>query len=748
MSDFFETAQAALSVGLISFIVVALLFLIMLARMYRKAKQGEALVKTGVGGTKVSFNGMIVFPVIHRLEVMDISLKTITIERMGKDGLVCKDNMRADIKVAFFVKVNSIEGDVKRVAQSVGCERASDEEALRQLFEAKFSEALKNVGKQLDFVDLYNKREEFRIEIVKNIGTDLNGYVLDDAAIDYLEQTKLEALDPENILDSEGIKKIIDITSKQNIAANLIKRDQEKVITQQDVEAKEAILELNKQLAETEERQKREVANIKAREEAETAKVKEEERKKSETARIATEEEIQIAEQNKERQVIVAEKNKERTAAIEHEKVEKDRLLEVTERERIVSLAQIEKEKAIEEEQKNIQEVIRERVSIEKTVVEEQEKIKDTEAFAQAEREKSVAIKKAEEKAEEELVQAIKAAEAKKQAAEHIAKQKLIDAEADQASAAQRAEAIKILAEAEAAKQAAVGMSEAQVMEAKAAAKEKQGEAEAAIIEAKVMAEAKGIEARAEAEAKGIEATSQAQATADLEIGQSAASVERQKGIAKAEVIEAQSVAEAKGIEAKASAIEQQGLAEAKVMHEKLSSEAKGITEKAEAMKQLDGVGKEHEEFKLQLEKEKEIELAQIGVQKDIAAAQAQVLSSALQSANIDIVGGQQEFFDKIISSITQAKSLDKLVTNSEVITDIKEHFLDTTEGKGIIEKVKNIIQQVGLDTADVKNLTISALLYKLMNETENEDQKGFLHQLLDTVKKAGLSDSTVEKFL
>ena len=52
-------------------------------------------------------------------------------------------------------------------------------------------------------------------------------------------------------------------------------------------------LELDKQLAEKEEQQKREIANIKSREEAETLKVAEEERLKSETARIATEEKLQ-----------------------------------------------------------------------------------------------------------------------------------------------------------------------------------------------------------------------------------------------------------------------------------------------------------------------------------------------------------------------------------------------------------------------------------------------------------------------
>ena len=117
----------------------------------------------------------------------------------------------------------------------------------------------------------------------------MNGYILDDCAIDYLEQTELQFLSPDNILDSEGIKKITELTAQQNMNANLIRREEEKVIKKQNVEAREAILELERQLAEKEERQRREIENIKAREEAEIAKVREEERLKAESVRIEAE---------------------------------------------------------------------------------------------------------------------------------------------------------------------------------------------------------------------------------------------------------------------------------------------------------------------------------------------------------------------------------------------------------------------------------------------------------------------------
>ncbi|PCI97686.1 MAG: flotillin [Flavobacteriales bacterium] len=691
-------------------VVVFIGIIAMIAKWYRKAAQGQALVKTGIGGTKVSFNGIMIVPVLHRMEVMDISLKTILIERNGSDGLVCRDNMRADIKVAFFVRVNKTDDDVIQVAQSVGCVRASDKEALTNLFDSKFSEALKTVGKKFDFVDLYNKRDSFREEIINIIGTDLNGYILDDAAIDYLEQTPLNQLDEYNILDAEGIKKIIDITSREKIASNQIERNKQKTIRKQDVEAREAILELDKQLAEKEEQQKREVANIKSREEADIAKVAQEERLKSEKARIITEEEVQIAEQNKDREVIVAAKNKERTAAVETEKVEKDRLLEVTERERVVTLAQIEKEKAIEEEKKNIQEVIRDRVAIEKTVVVEEESIKDTKAQAQADREKLVAITKAEELAEAALVRQIKDAEAGKQASEYKAQQVIIDAKAEQESSTQRAEAIIVMADASAAKEAAHGIAEAQVLEAKAAAREKQGDAEASVIEAQALAEAKGIEAK-----------SHAQAIADVEIG-----------TAEANVTEAQAIADQK-----------KGLAEAIVSKEKYDVEAEGIHKKAEAMKKLDGIGKDHEEFKLKLDKEKEVELAQISIQKDIADAQAEVISTALESAKIDIVGGETVFFDKIIGAISNGKSVERVLENSPTLKDLKEQLLDNIEGSSLSEKIGNLINQFGISSEDLKNLSVTTLIFKMMQETKDTKTHGVLNGLMSAVKSAGIGDLT-----
>ena len=705
-------------------IVVIIVFLVgilsMITKCYRKVEQGSTLIRNGLGGSKVDFEGMLVFPVLHRLEVMDVSVKRIEIERRGRDGLICGDNLRADIKVAFFVRVNHTVEAVLKVAQSLGAERASDRKAIVELFDAKFSEALKTVGKKFKFVELYEERTKFKEEILQVIGTDLNGYVLDDCAIDYLEQTSIEHLSAENILDSEGIKTITELTAVQKVLANQIERERQKTIKRQDVEAEEAILEMDRQLAESREKQRREIATISAREAAETMQIQQEERLKAESARIRTEEELSVAEENKLRQIIVAQKNKQRTEFIETERIEKDRQMEVVERERTVTLATIERDRAVEVEQKNIQEVIRERVAVERVVVEEKERIKDTEAFAGAEREKKVALTLAEQAAQEALILAVKAAEAKKQAAEMEAQQKIIEAEASQKASDKNAEARKMLAEAQAAEEAAKGMAEAQVLEANAAALEKKGLTEARILAEKALAQARGIEANAVAHEK--------------------------QGEAEANVLRKKAVAEATGTQARAIALQKEGEAEATVLLKKYQADAQGLREKADAMKLLDGVGREHEEFKLRLHKEKEVELAQLKVQQEIAQAQAAVISEGLKTAKIEIIGGESVFFDKLLGAVTQAKSIDRLVAGSETLSDVKNTFFNG-DPEHFKKQLKTFVSQFGMTSEDLKNLSVSALLAKLAKQAGDDKAKGVLGQIKDLAERFGLGHLSADDF-
>src|SRR5580704_4160843 len=253
--------------------VLLLGILVLVARTWRQVSQGQALIVNKMGSEpKVTFTGAVVMPIFNKAEVMDLSVKTIEVSRHGKEGLICADNIRADIKVTFFVRVNKTVEDVLEVAQTIGCLRASKEETIEELFAAKFSEALKTVGKGMEFEQLYTHRQNFKDQIKKVIGQDLNGYKLDDCAIDNLEQTPVEILDAHNVLDALGIRKITEITSGAAIATNQLNQTRTMEIGKQDLTAKEALFRFEQAQAEAEAKKNKEIAVAQAQQENEAAR--------------------------------------------------------------------------------------------------------------------------------------------------------------------------------------------------------------------------------------------------------------------------------------------------------------------------------------------------------------------------------------------------------------------------------------------------------------------------------------------
>ncbi|MEU5160087.1 flotillin family protein [Streptomyces sp. NPDC020875] len=653
------TTGAALLVVVLLILAVAIV--LVLGRLFRKVEQGKALIVSKMRKVDVTFTGQVVLPVLHKAEVMDISVKTIEISRTGRDGLICRDNIRADIRISFFVRVNKTVEDVVKVAQAIGTARASDQATLQELFNAKFSEALKTVGKQLDFTDLYTKRDEFRDRIIQVIGTDLNGYSLEDAAIDYLEQTPLAQLDRDNILDAQGIRKITELTAVEHVRTNEFQRDEEKEITRQNVDAREAILELERRQADAEIRQRREIDTVRAREEAETARVVEEERLRAQTAFLKTEEMLGVQRENQNREVAVAAKNRERVIAVESERIEKDRLLEVIARERETELTRIAAEKELEAERRDIAEVIRERVAVDRTVAEQEESIKRLRAVEEAERDRQAVVIAAEGAAQEKLVRDIKAAEAAEQAAVHRAAEELTLAEARNKAADLDARAKIRLADGVRAEAAAEGLAAVAVREKEADAVEKAGRAEAVAMAERLKAEADGI-------------------------------------------------------------------------RDRMAAEAAGLTEKAAAMAALDEASRTHEEYRLRLEAEKDIRLAGLEAQQKVAEAQALIISTGLEHADIDIVGGDSVFFDRLVGAVSLGKGVDGFVENSSTVQRLAEPWLDGSAS--FPEDLKSLLGSVS--TGDVQNLTVSAFLTKLMRDGSGDAR---LKELLAAARDAGLAD-------
>ena len=105
-------------------------------------------------------------------------------------------------------------------------------------------------------------------------------------------------------------------------------------------------------------------------------------------------------------------------------------------------------------------------------------------------------------------------------------------------------------------------------------------------------------------------------------------------------------------------------------------------------------------------------------------------------------------FYENILGAITKGKSVDSFVNNSEVVKGVQQALLNGNGHGTLGEKIKKMVGQFGLTSEDVKNLTISALLFKMLNLTADDSVKDVLNDLIKSAKKDGVADKKANLFM
>jgi flotillin len=413
--------SSAIMVG--SGIVIMLILGItsIIAKLYQRTKANEAFVRTGMGGVQViQDGGALVIPAIH--ECVRISLQTLKLEvsREHKDALITRDNLRADIKAEFFVRVKPERDSILQASRSLG-DKMSDVSQISDTVENKLVSALRSAAAKKTLTELHTDREAFVHEVMKDITNDLaeNGLTLETVTISRLDQTNVDAMSDNNIFDAQGKRTIAEITQRQMTERNEFERKGEQLRKQQDVDTAKQILSLEQDQKNAQANQVAQIAQVSAQQD-----------------RIAKEKAIEA-----QRAVELAEIEKTRT--IEIAAIEKKQASDVATENKVRAIAEAAAKKAAMEADLAAAEALREKQT---------QSVETVKVEAAAEREKSKNIIQAQGAAEQKYLADSRAADAR-------AYQMQKDAEARKLAADADAEAVtkKAIAEANAAKARADG---------------------------------------------------------------------------------------------------------------------------------------------------------------------------------------------------------------------------------------------------------------------------------------------------
>jgi len=246
----------------IAYIVAVLSGAIMLALVYRKAAPHEALVRTGLGGLKVTFNYMFMLPIIHRTEKISLASQNLLIKLQGRKGVTCKNTLKADIVLSVFISINRNVRDIALIAKTIGCENALSTATLNERFALQFTEVLKVVAQKYNMQEISTKNQAFKLDLIAAFNIAEHGYHLDDIVIHSVRQTALNYLDPNDICDVVAIRLITEQTAKEKISANTLHIETKEQIAQQNYRHLQKLLQIEHDTALLQQAHNKQLATI------------------------------------------------------------------------------------------------------------------------------------------------------------------------------------------------------------------------------------------------------------------------------------------------------------------------------------------------------------------------------------------------------------------------------------------------------------------------------------------------------
>lgn len=420
----------------LAIIVVIVILAIILTRLYKRATKEIAFVRTGLGGEKVVMNGgAMVLPVLH--ETMPVNMNTVrlAVERNNMDALITLDRLRIDVKAEFYVRVKPDAGSLAMAAQTLGL-RTMQPEALKDLVEGKFVDALRSVAAGMTMNELHEQRADFVQKVQQASSADLamNGLELESVSLTGLDQTSIEHFNANNAFDAEGLTKLTEQIELRKKTRNDIEQDTRVQMESKNLEADERSFKIDRDKEFARLEQEREVEMRRAAQASEVASEQAVRNREAEEARITAKQKIDSTQIEADRTV------KEASIA----------------QEQAIEIARQEQQIAIQNKSREESQAKAEADEARAKAVAAEEQVTTSRQTEVADREKRIELIEAAKQAEREAIGVKVEAEAEKEAAGNRAAALRLDAEGEAEAEKLRAEAARVRFEVEAAGQRAV----------------------------------------------------------------------------------------------------------------------------------------------------------------------------------------------------------------------------------------------------------------------------------------------------
>jgi uncharacterized membrane protein YqiK len=359
----------------------------------------------------------------------------LAVERKNTDALITLDRLRIDVKAEFYVRVRPDAGAIAMAAQTLGM-RTMQPEALKDLVEGKFVDALRSVAAGMTMNQLHEQRADFvqKVQQVSSNDLAMNGLELESVSLTGLDQTSIEHFNANNAFDAEGLTKLTEQIELRKKARNDIEQDTRIQIETKNLEAEQQSFKIARDNEFARLEQQREIEMRRAAQGAEVAREQSLRSQEAEGARI-------------EAKKLVDSQQIEADRTVQQARIAQQQALEIAKQEQQIAIQNKSREES--QAKANADEARAKAAAAEEQVVTSRE----TEI---AERGKRIELIEAAKAAERDAIRVKVEAEAEKAAAANRAEAVRLEAEGESEAEKLRAEAARVRFEVEAAGQRAI----------------------------------------------------------------------------------------------------------------------------------------------------------------------------------------------------------------------------------------------------------------------------------------------------
>ena len=295
-----DIITAILLAGILIAVVVYLLYW-----LYQRSSKEVSFVRTGFGGEKVVLSGgALVLPIVHNVTLVGMKTQRIEVRRGGSAALITRDRMRVEVVAEFYLRVRPDRDSVAAAAQSLGG-RTMDAEALKELVQGRFVDALGNVAARMGMDEMQEERGKYvsRVkELVENVLTH-NGLEMEAVSLTGLDQADIGVFNPSNAFDAEGLTRLTEQIETRKKRRNDIEQDTLVQIRNKNLETEKLSLDIDKESHYARLSQEQQISVRRAEQRATIARNRAARDQEAEQAEINAQEEIEKARILKEKAV-------------------------------------------------------------------------------------------------------------------------------------------------------------------------------------------------------------------------------------------------------------------------------------------------------------------------------------------------------------------------------------------------------------------------------------------------------------